>query len=155
MKPDSTEIDDMCTALAVQIRDYEQEAGMRLVHKLSVKGGVLSEAVEKPVVDTIVVTDGSFDLYGAGDELASVQLVVTYFRPRVSAAPDDKAVRLAIERIRNAILSNARVGQANDIISLSSDKVFETPEGQEEQLLGGQIVVDYAVPSGAFTMEPR
>ena len=36
------------------------------------------------------------------------------------------------------------------IIGLETNKLFVGLEDQEEQLVGGQVEVDYAVPAGAF-----
>ncbi|MEE9568364.1 MAG: hypothetical protein V3W37_03170 [Candidatus Binatia bacterium] len=150
-----TAIDDMCIALAAQIRTYVQPSDTLTLPQTIGLDEVVSEDIENiGGRDLIVVTDGDFDLV-AGGGFSSVIMVVNYYRVTASAAPEDRELRQALERIRNAIMSNESIIGGAMSEGLTAEKGLFPGAEEGESITGGQILVNYHVPQGAFAQESR
>lgn len=149
-----TVIDQMCTALRNQIRDYVQPGDARSLSQMLGLVQIAAEELEDPTGDEIAVTDADFDLV-AGGGMSSVVLVVNYYRAKASAAPEDRQLRQAMERIRSAILSDERLGLGCMIEGLTAEKGIFPGAAEGEAITGGQFLINYHIPQGTFTQEPR
>lgn len=149
-----TAIDQMCIALAAQIRDYVQPGDTLTLPQTIGIEEVVSEDPEDVGKDLIVVTDGDFDLVAVGG-FSSVVMIVNYYRDKASAAPEDRELRQALERIRNAIMSRESIIGGAFIEGLTAEKGLFPGAEEGETITGGQILVNYHVPQGAFAQESR
>lgn len=149
-----TAIDDMCLALATQIRDYVQPGDTLTLPQTIGLEEVVSEEPEDVTGDLIVVTDGDFDLVAAPG-FSSVIMIVNYYRAKAGAAPEDRELRQALERIRCAIMSNESIIGGALIEGLTAEKGLFPGAEESESITGGQILVNYHVPQGVFAQESR